>query len=131
MNVIEEITERLKKYPHVRYSVTESSITVHAQEGGFDVSVTIEGSITVGFDGWHEHFHDENDAFNCFSWGLSEECRLAVVRRGSTPVAWTTQSLVDDQWTDDSTTGLMFTPFWRPRSVVYLQNHLIRRRVAE
>ena len=84
---------------------------------------------TVGFDGWHEEFEDEEDALNAFAFGLSDECRFKVVRRGNTDCAWTVMAKDDrGQWVDDSTTGMLLAPFWLRRKVVYRQNHLINDR---
>ena len=61
---------------------------------------------------------------DCFAFGLSSSCRLAVIYRGDMPVKWTVESLEDGRWTADSTTGLLFQPFWRPARLVHLQNSL-------
>ena len=127
VGAIELIQERLAKYPHVRYDVAGSSITVRSAEpSGFDVSLC--GSETewiVSFDGWHEHFSSEKEALDCFAFGLSDRCRLKVTRRGRFPYRWVVESLSEDGWIPDSETGLLFFPFWLPRRVEYRQNSLL------
>ena len=76
----------------------------------------------MGFDGWHEHFDTEEEALNCFEFGLSGNCRLKVVYRGSFAHRWTLESKTDSGWREDSTTGLLVFPFWRRRRAVYLTN---------
>ena len=85
------------------------------------------GDYVVSFEGWHERFTVEEEALDCFSFGLSESCRLRVTYRGESPVSWAVQSLEHGTWVVDSTTALIFTPFWRRRTVVYRQNELLPR----
>lgn len=128
MSAIETIRAKLQKYPQLRYDHTPDSITVEpASPDGFFVTLQEGGgSYTVSFDGWHEHFDSEAEALNCFAFGLSDECRLRVTSRGSSDYCWTVQHLVDGDWRDGSETGLIFFPFWRRRSVRFLQNRVLR-----
>lgn len=127
MNAIEQIRQRLSRYPDVRYTVDTAGITIHAPgPEGFDVSLaTSPGGYTVAFDGWHEEFTSEADALDCVAFGLSVACRLRVEYRGGTPCRWTVEALEGGQWRPDSTTGLLLTPFWRRRRVAYRQNRLL------
>jgi len=94
----------------------------------FDVSFHAFGEeFQVGFDGWHEHFEAEEDALNCFAFGLSEECRLKVVKRGTMECSWAAQFWQDDKWVDDTTTGLIFIPFWRRKQIEYRHNRMKRK----
>jgi hypothetical protein len=110
MSAIERVTERLQRRPGVA-------------SGGFAVSLT-EGTDewVVRFDGWHEHFTSEDEALNCFAFGLSDRCRLRVLYRGSFPYRWTVEERTEHGWRDDSTTGLMLFPFWRRSRTEYRQN---------
>jgi hypothetical protein len=93
---------------------------------GFAVSLTEKLSgYTVGFDGWHEEFDEEDEALEAFAFGLSDQCRLKVVKRGKMECAWIVEGRENDQWQEDSTTGLIFIPFWRKRNVEYRQNRVI------
>ena len=95
-------------------------------EGGFSVSLQEHGgAYTVSFDGWHETFADVDEALNCFGFGLSDTCRLKVRTRGGRDCAWTVQYKDGDTWRDDSTTGMVFTRFWRPKRVEYRSNRLL------
>jgi hypothetical protein len=127
MNAIEQIRERLRKYPHVRYEVGASSISVlPTSNDGFTVGLEISQSqITVFFNGWHEHFQEQDEALDCFAFGLSDECRLMECRRGNFAYRWTVESKQDGKWVADSETGLFLFPFWKSKEVRYLQNNLI------
>jgi hypothetical protein len=93
---------------------------------GFAVGLLASRSrYTVYFDGWHEEFTSEEDALDCFAFGLSPACRLAIIFRGRTATKWIVESLHDGQWTRDSVTGLLLQAFWREARVVYRQNTLI------
>jgi hypothetical protein len=88
--VISRIKEKLQKYPHVTYRTTESFLEIPAQSPtGFRVWIQKRsGGCTVGFEGWHEEFTDEEEALNCFAFGLSEDCRLRVFRCRGTDYKW-------------------------------------------
>ena len=125
MSVISRIVEKLKKYPELDYVQEESSISV-TPSGGFSVWLTEnDNNITVGFNGWHEEFTEQEGAFDCFAFGLSSECRLKVYSRGTTEYKWVVQALKEKEWYDDSETGLLFFPFWRKKQITYLQNGVI------
>ena len=126
-NAIEQIKERLLKYPHVRYEADASSISVlPTSNDGFTVGLEVNRSqYTVAFNGWHEVFEKEDEALECFAFGLSDECRLKECRRGNFAYRWTVESLENGNWVEDSETGLFISPFWKPKKVWYLQNKLI------
>ena len=84
-NAIEQIKERLRKYPDIRYEADASSISVlPTSNNGFTVDLNVNQSqYTVSFNGWHEDFEKEDEALDCFAFGLSDECRLKEYRRGN------------------------------------------------
>ena len=127
MTVIEKIETKLSKYPFLRYTKEKKMITVEVNSSeGFSVWLMEEDfNYTVGFDGWHEEFQDEEKALNAFVFGFSGDCRLKVAQRGNTDCAWTLEAKDEaGQWTEYSTTKLLFTPFWRKHRVVYRTNHI-------
>ena len=128
MDVVGKIKAKLGNYPQLSYRIEGDKIDVDAPtEQGFSVWLTVdEGEIIVGLDGWHEHFQDETEALNCFAWGLSDQCRLKVIMRGSTAYAWVAERKDGSEWRRESTTTLMFIPFWRKRRVEYLQYAIIK-----
>jgi hypothetical protein len=106
---------------------------VHPRDhSGFTVGVRITPpGFTVYFDGWHEEFTVEDEALNCFAFGLSPQCRLAVVFRGDTETKWVVEAFENGAWTADSETGLLLQPFWRSVRVEYRQNRLLEAGVPE
>ncbi|MBK6980714.1 MAG: hypothetical protein IPH30_03675 [Betaproteobacteria bacterium] len=127
MDALAEIRTRLLKYPALRVEESENSITVlPLDSAGFPVSIHVaDEEVVVAFAGWHEHFESAEEALDCFAFGLSRECRLKVFTRGGFAYRWTVESLENGNWAEDSTTGLLFFPFWRRREVVYFQNRVI------
>jgi hypothetical protein len=128
MGAIDRIQEKLSRYPGVEMRKSSHSIEVlPPSTDGFAVSLSIggDGRMVVQFAGWHEDFEEEDDALNCFAFGLSDACRLKVESRGSVDYRWTLESRHGDQWREDSATGLLAMPFWRRKRVRYLQNSLI------
>lgn len=103
MTAIEKIEAKLSKYPSLRYSTDGSTITVEAPTGdGFSVWLTDQNpGYTVGFDGWHEEFEDEEEALSAFAFGLSDDCRLKVIQHDDTDCAWTVELVirVSGEWT--------------------------------
>jgi hypothetical protein len=128
MTVLDQVRESLKtKHADLRYTETQDTIVVHAPAPtGFDVSISAD--LTVGYDGWHEHCETPEQALACFAFGFSDQCRLKVTYRGKFAHQWTLESLVDGQWVEDSSTGLLFFPFWRAPRVEYRQNGLLKGR---
>jgi len=127
VSAIEEIKARLGRVPDVRFTESSTSIDVQPRdEAGFHVGLVLEDDgFVVYFDGWHERFDSEEEALDCFAFGLSDACRLCVVYRGSTPTKWIVESQEDGAWVQDSETGLMLVPFWRARRIVHKQNRFV------
>ena len=126
---INEIVNRLKKYPEAEYELNAESITVNPKnENGFPVSLTDngKGNFTVAFDFWHEEFDNENDALNCFAFGLSKDCRLKLTKKGNRPIKWTVESKENGIWKEDRTTGLFNLTFWKKSEFEFLRNNLIK-----
>jgi hypothetical protein len=126
---LQAIREKLRKYPQLSVTDTDDAITVKAQSAdGFDVSFQSDGDeYIVSMAGWHAHFDlsQRDTALNCFAFGLSDRARLEVHARGGRDYRWTLEALEDDGWRPDSTTGLLFYPFWRSKRVRYLRNAVI------
>lgn len=133
MSVIEEIKTKLQKYPHAKYKGSGNSISVlPTSDDGFTVSLIVNRNThTVLFDGWHEDFHDKDEALNCFAFGLSTDCRLKEYRRGRFVYKCVVEAKEDGRWVEDSETGLLVFPFWANEEFRYLQNNLISEERGE
>ena len=129
MGAIGRIMEGLRDRADLPYRVSGRTITVDSvSPQGFSVWLTEgRGESIVGFDGWHEHFDSEDEAFNCFAYGLSDQGRLKVEYRGNLPHRWTLEERTELGWQEVSTTGLLFVPFWRRPRIEYRQNGTIAR----
>lgn len=130
MSALDAIRTKLKKYPQVRFVEDINSIVVlPVDDSGFPVSFFVEANeYVVGFDGWHEHFESEDEAYECFALGLSDVCRLRVERRGDLTVKWTAEHNDASEWRVLGSTGLLFVPFWRKKSEEFLTNGLFSAR---
>lgn len=128
MNAIERVKEKLSKYPQVTYKETENFISVlPITSKGFTVSLEIiQDVFKVFYNGWHEDFEDEEEALNCFAFGLSNECRVKEFTRNGEPYKWTVEYKDGEDWVEDSTTSLFNFSFWKEQTVNYLQNNLIK-----
>lgn len=129
MDVIKEIKERLRKYPHATIESDDNSISVlPISKDGFIVSLVVgHDSYTVSFNGWHEDFKDYEEAIRCFAFGLSARCRLKESLRGGMACQWTVEYQEKGEWYADSSTGLLIFPFWMKKNTRYLQNNLINK----
>ena len=128
MNAVHIIEEMCKKYSGIKYNKDSNSIIIlPATSKGFSVCYNFKnGTHYVSFLGWHEEFYSEKEAFNCFVLGLSNECRLKVQSKGDFQYGWTLEAKNEKgNWEEDSTTGLLFFPFWRKTTTVILQNDFI------
>jgi hypothetical protein len=125
--VISRIKEKLQKYPHVTYRTKEGFLEIPAQTPtGFQVWIRERGgNFTVGFEGWHEEFTDEEAALKCFAFGLSTACRLRVFRCLSLDYKWQVLVQENGEWIADSETGLLFPTFWLPKKQRDLHNAII------
>jgi hypothetical protein len=127
MNLVDDIKAKLRQYPNARYESGTSSISVlPSSDNGFTVRLDLAPDrYIVSFNGWHEDFQEEEGALNCFTFGLSAECRLREWRRGNFAYRWAVESRESGEWVADSETGLFLFPFWKPKAVHYLQNNLM------
>ena len=127
MDTFAKVREKLAPYPNARIEETSEALTVlPSRPTGFPVSLRrVDVRYQVSFEGWHEDFNAEDEAIACFGFGLSNRCRLAITFRGASPVQWTVESLRDGTWSPDSTTSLLFTPFWRAKRVECRSNDLL------
>jgi hypothetical protein len=127
MTTIEKVLQRLQKHTQFSYRATNDTITIDAPSPtGFSVFLHAKnGAFTVGFGGWHEHFDSESEALDCFVVGLIGECRLKIYRRWRVEYRWTLEYPSNGGWIQDSTTGLLFFPFWGSREVIYRQNTVV------
>jgi hypothetical protein len=128
MNAIEQIKAKLQKYPDAKYEFSANYIRVFpASNNGFNVELTAaKNNYTVHFNGWHENFKNEEEALNCFAFGLSIDCRLKEYRRWKVAYKWTVEYKEADRWKEESTTGIFFYPFWGKLEIRYLQNSLVK-----
>ena len=123
------IVTKLNDYCGFALDVGDAYISVVCDNSeSFEVSMFRSGSqYQVGFDGWHEHFDAEEDAVQCFAFGLSDECRLKVVKRGAMDCRWTLEYLEKGSWRTDTVTGLILIPFWRTAEIEYRYNAIKKR----
>jgi len=123
--MFDDIVEVLKRNSSIQSEIGPRHIRVPATDpSGFEVRILQmgHGSYVVWFDGWHEEFDDCSEAVRCFAFGLSSNCRLKVLLKGGMRYRWTVERKTDEQWIEDSTTGLLLFPFWRRTTVTYLAN---------
>lgn len=127
VTTIEKIAERLATYPGLKYAIAGRTITVDAPTpNGFALALSEDSNEwTVEFDGWHGHFESEDEALDYFAFGLSNQCRLRIARRGTFAYQWTVQRKTNSGWQDDYVTGLFLFPFWRRRHIEYRQNDVL------
>jgi hypothetical protein len=126
--LILRIKEKLQKYPALTYAASEGFLEIPPHSPtGFRVWIRERGGEwTVGFEGWHEEFTDEDKALNCFAFGLSTACRLRVFRCLGTDYKWQVLRQVDGKWVAESETGLLIPTFWLPKKERELQNDIIK-----
>jgi hypothetical protein len=122
----------LRRYPQARCQDSPQHVTVlPANDQGFAVEFVVQESgsrptrYAVNCDGWHKEFRDIDAALNCFIAALSDSNRLEVWLRGSNPYRWTLEHRARHGWESLGTISSWQLAFWRPRRILYLQNHLL------
>ena len=130
MEIFEKIKEELKRYPEVKCEINNNILVVRPRtEHGFEVAISVDvDEYTVSYEGWHETFKNAEEALKCFAFGLGDQCRLKVTYRGKSPFKWTVEFLNEEQWQEDSTTGLLLAPFWQRKQVKYFSNSIIHQK---
>lgn len=129
MNVIEAIERKCASHPGLKYQKSGNGITVSPEAPeGFPITYSFHNNKhQVGFLGWHEVFANPEEALNCFVFGLSGKCRLEIWKRGKFPYKWILEARDSKGgWYKDSEVGLLFFPFWRKRSIIHLQNSVLK-----
>ena len=99
-----------------------------ASDDGFQVGLRVvhDREFVVTFEGWHHTFDRAEDAYDCFEYGLSDNCRLKITLRGDRAVAWQVERREYGMWCPGHMDRRRTLAFWRPRRVVYRQNHLFK-----
>jgi hypothetical protein len=126
--MFDDIVEKLKKYPKARYGVGKNQLGVLPNmPNGFIATIRLvtANNFEVWLDGWHDHFETYKEARECLAFALSNRCRLKRYRKGSFSFRWTLEYFVNGQWKEESTTGLLLFPIWRPTTTDYLQNEAL------
>lgn len=135
MNAIDDIKNRLQKYPQVKSEIEGNRATVFpSNKNGFSVSLIDNApNYTVFFDAWHEEYEDVEKALDAFAFGLSDDCRLKVTYRGNFAHIWTVEERNQNgewlscEWIGLNEMGLLAPPlFWLKKRCVYLQNTLLK-----
>ncbi len=129
MGFLDRVKQQLSRYEGLHFEESEGGIDIApASPSGFSLRVEGgDGFFLVGYEAWHEHFDSEDEALRCLAFGLSLDCRLKVVKRSGKAYRWTVEVQEEGEWKGFSTTGLIFFPFWRPRSTVFLSNAFSHR----
>ena len=131
MSLINEIKDKLEKYPSLNYSESENRLTIHTpnKETGFDISLYIDigeyTAYTVAFGNWHGQFDSEEEAGEFVAFGLSSDCRMRELTRGNSPYKWVIESFQNGKWVMEQETGLLFIPFWKKKTEKIYQNSII------
>ncbi|MBS4045865.1 MAG: hypothetical protein KG075_05945 [Alphaproteobacteria bacterium] len=129
MNPIDEIRTRLLQYPDVQYVASTDTLRMEApQDGGFPIYIRRHAAagwdVTFG-EGLQCHFDDAAAATEFFSFGLSDQCRLREIRRGSVVHRACAERRKGDGWEVVQETIRLLYPFWRRPSEYIFQNILL------
>jgi hypothetical protein len=127
VDAIQEIREMLHRFPRLRAEATNNHIKVVPDSSdGFSVEINKEEEgYSVFFEGWHQSFTEAEEAYNCFWYGLSTDCRLKEYRRWGFAYRWELEYKEEGVWVQDSATTLLLFPYIGKKRVRILQNKLI------
>lgn len=134
MKPINEIRARLLQHPDVQYVASTDTLRMEAaQAGGFPIYIrrnATSGWATSGWDvtfgeGLQCHFEDAAAAVDFFTFGLSGQCRLREIRRGSMVHRAYAERRTESGWEVVQETVRLLYPFWRRPSEYIFQNTLL------
>ncbi len=129
MKPIDEIRTRLLQHPDVQYVASTDTLRMEpAQADGF--AMYIRRNATSGWDvsfgeGLQCHFEDAVTAAEFFLFGLSDQCRLREIRRGSVVHRAYAERRQGDGWEVVQETTRLLYPFWRFPSERIFRNSLL------
>jgi len=128
VDLISELQALLRAYPQVRYAASTDRVTIYPlNPDGFEIGLVLAGrGATVTFEGWHQAFTEAADALAVIRLGLSQAARLEVHFRGTVPYRWTVQADRSGTWLNVSTVSRLLYPFWRSKTIRYLQNRVLK-----
>ena len=125
---------------NVTWNDDDTEVTIHkANKDGFDVIVCID-EIAIYIltdcdfhDNWNlNEFNNHDEAFETI-FGivrdmLSENMQIKVLQSNDSPYRWVLQFKEENEWIDESTTGLLFWNYFGRRSEkIYKNQHLVPR----
>jgi hypothetical protein len=133
--IIDEIREKMGKFPGVRVQHDASSITYFPDTSN-GVIVRLEvlkqclnnERYSVYYNGSHEEFAQRASAILAFGFGLSTGCRVREFTRAGEPYRWIVDVWNGIKWRPDWEIirfSAAFWQFWRPPTIRCLQNRLI------
>ena len=127
MKVIENLKDKLSKYPHIIYQIEGNTLSIEpSDEKGFPITFSYhENEYTVSFGNWHGRFTSEEDVIDFIGLGLSKNCRLREVSRGGKAFRWTIESIIDGKWHTVYETAYLSLKFWEKPKEVIFQNNFI------
>lgn len=133
MNTIGQIKERLKNYAYAKYESGDNYIRVlPLSKDTYSAELILEDDgCIVFFNGWHERFDKIEEGLDCFTFGLSTDCRLKESRCREVAYRWTLEYKQGDEWVEDSTTALLIYPYFGKKEIKYLQSPLIDEKEQE
>ncbi len=126
---IKKVKEQLEKYPDVEITQNDqNSISVKPKdESGFPVGLIVEeNKYIVNFKSWFKEFFTEDEALDCFAFGLSDDCRLKVISVNKIEYKWILEFKESGKWVEDSEASLPIFPFWKKKKVTYYRNRLVK-----
>ncbi|MBI3878518.1 MAG: hypothetical protein HY301_00435 [Verrucomicrobia bacterium] len=136
----------LSKTPEVKHSWSidpnevQCSLSIpKIDEDGFDVTIEVspDGVVVFG-EGAHQHFdtpestHPEKiiAALGLVRDLLSPHMRVGELRAGKSAFRWFMESLHENEWQAESSTGLLFWNYFARRSERVLQNKTLPGRLS-
>ncbi len=135
MNAIQRLEARLGQMDGLVWERDGATLRVlPTEQDGFEVAITVDDQpaggggrrYMVSFDGWHEYFTNEDNAVECFAFGLSDACRLFRWSREGRAYRWTVEALTDDGWVKGRTVGMLLFPLVDAADVHCFQNDYVQ-----
>jgi hypothetical protein len=126
-SVIDRAVRALQAQGVSGFEATAGEVSVPVLvDGGFPVRLEMRGDreYLVRCEGWSHAFDRAEDAYDCFTFALCDQCRLQTIWRGGTAVEWQLQRREYGMWSPGRPVRRRLAPFWRRPRTEHRQNRV-------
>jgi hypothetical protein len=132
-DIIMTITEKLKKYPNIRFeTANDNELNILKEnDSGFDICIqTADRENTMHFDSFHWHYdsneNETNEMLAQLIFALTGTSRIKELSRNEKAYKWILQIQDrENNWHNNGTMGTINFNFFSKSAIKYYQNSML------